>query len=336
VFEVHGRSARRLAHALAVLATLGLPGAVQAGYIVQEVAIAGADGTSLWDVNNAGTLVGFAGIAGSTIGATAGFVLESGGTVTTLTGPAGAISSYALGISDTGTVVGSYVSTSTVQPDGSVILGPSTGFIYTGGFYTTFTVVGATDTFLRGISPDARYVSGYYSTAAEAGIGFVYDVLSATFTPVSVADSIFTIAQGINSAGQLAGSDTLSGPPTTSVGFVYDMPSATRTDLTIAGASSTRLRSIDDNGVLAGWFVDPFGTHGFIGSTTSYEQIDFAGADATYVEGSNNARWAVGTAYVDGVAHGFLAKPTPVDEPGSLLLLLGGLGALAQLRRRQS
>lgn len=298
----------------AVAACLALAAPARAAYLMTEISVPGAATTSVWDINNVGTMVGH---SSSGAGTTA-FVRSSGGDFTPLSGPSGATASTAAGISDGGVVVGSFFTGGGGGP------GPALGFIYAGGAYTTFAVAGADDTFLRGISPEGRYFSGYYSTAAQAGVGFVYDSLTGVFSTLSVAGSQLTIAQGINSAGILVGSDVLGGPPVTRPGFLYDIATGTRTDVNLAGAEQTALRSIDDAGLLAGWYLDAANVaHGFVGAPASYETIDFAGAEATFVEGSNNARWLVGS-YRDaaGLSHGFVAVPVQVPAPGMLALLL--------------
>ena len=125
----------------------------------------------------------------------------------------------------------------------------------------------------------------------------------------------------------VAGGDILSGPPTTRPGFIYDIASGTRTDQSIDGVIRTAFRSIDDAGLIAGWFLDIDGQHGFFGSTSNFEQIDFAGADGTTVEGSNNARYLVGQFFIGDTAHAYIA--TPVPEPAMWALLAIGLAAFA-------
>ncbi len=323
-------SLRSALAALAVTMAGLASGTAQAAYVLTEVARPGAVSTALWDINNAGVMVGYS-LAGSGPADFASAFVFDGSAYTALTGPAGAVSTAALGISDGGKVVGSFNTSSSVDGSGNPVLDGAQGFIYQGGVYTQFSVAGALETHLRGVSPDGRYLSGYYSTATQNGVGFFYDTLGATLTTVSAPNSTFTIAQGINSSGVLVGSDILSGPPTTRPGFLYDIGTGTRTDQSIAGALRTAIRSIADDGLLAGWFLDASGDqHGFVGSVSSYEQIDFTGADSTYVEGSNNARFLVGGYSINGVTHAFLA--TPVATPGTLALLALGLGALACTR----
>lgn len=305
-----------------VIAACGLAATSSAGaaYVLTEVARPGAATTALWDINNDGTMVGY-----SAIGDSASAFVYDGTSFTTLTGPLGATSSFALGISDTGRVVGSYL---------TAPLGPSHGFLYSAGSYTPFDIAGANETFLRGISPDGRYISGYYSTATQTGVGFVYDTVLGILSDLSAPDSVFTIPQGINSSGMVAGSDILAGPPVTRPGFLYDIATGIRTDQSVPGTNRTALRSIDDAGSIAGWFVDFAGQHGFVGSVSAFEQIDFPGADATTVEGSNNAGFLVGLFFVGDSTHAFVA--TPVSEPGTWGLLAAGFGVLAWARSRQS
>lgn len=317
---MHILCSRRSLQLLGLFLAALVPLAAQAAYVLTEVIRPGASSTALFDVNNNGLMVGFS-VSGA--GVSQGFIYD-GATFTSITGPAGAFYSAATGISDGGVIVGSY---------GVADLAPSLGFVYSGATYASFAVAGAVETFLRGISPDGRYMTGYYSTAVTPGIGFVYDSLTGFLTTVSRPDSVITIPQGINSSRVLVGSDILSGPPTSRPGFVYDIVTATRTDVEVAGVLRTALRSIDDAGTLAGWFQDAAGTHGFIGSIASFEQIDYPGAVITFVEGSNNAGVIVGQ--FGNAAGNFSAFiGTPVPEPGTLGLLGIGLLGLGVLRRR--
>lgn len=321
--------------ALAVTLASLASGVAQASYVLTEVSRPGAATTALFDINNAGVMVGYSAAGTGPADFASGFVFD-GTSFTSLTGPAGAISSNALGISDGGRVVGSYSSSSSIDIDGNVILGPSSGYIYQGGSYTTFNVAGAVDTLLRGISPDGRYISGYYSTATQAGVGFVYDTVLGTLATLSKPNSLLTIAQGINSHGIVVGSDILTGPPTTRPGFLYDIATGTRTDQSLAGVLRTAFRSIADDDILAGWFIDALGaTHGFVGTVSSYEQIDFVGADSTFVQGSNNDRFLVGSYDIGGNSHAFYAAPVAVAEPGTWSLLVLALGALVRTRVRR-
>jgi uncharacterized membrane protein len=305
----------------------------QAAYVLTDFFRPGAATTALWDVNNTGLMVGYTTSGSGPLDVSTGFLFDGSG-FTTLAGPAGAVSSFASGVSDAGVVVGSFTSTRITNEQGDVVPGPSSSFIYTAGSYVRFDVAGATETYLRAISPDGRYMSGYYINAAGRGVGFIYDRTTGVRTDVSKANSLLTIAQGINNNGLMVGSDILTGPPTTRPGFVYDVASNLRTDLAIAGMPRTAIRSIADDGEMAGWFIDAGGLqHGFVGLTTGYEQIDFLGAGATYVEGSNNAGVLVGGYTVGENTRAFIAMRVP--EPGTWVLAGVALLALGVSRRRK-
>jgi hypothetical protein len=332
--SVHRLFRRGVAALFAMLALAGT-GLAQAAYVITEFSRAGADSTSLFDVNNSGLMVGYTTTGTGLATVQTGFI-SNGTSFVDVSGPAGAVSSAALGISDTGLVVGSYSSSIGLDIDGNVTFGPSSGFIFNGSSYTTFVVAGADETFLRGISADGRYLTGFYSTATQAGVGFVYDMLTASFRTTSAPGSLFTIMQGVTTTGLAVGSDIVSGPPTTRPGVFFDITTDTRTEGSIAGAERTALRSIEEDGTLAGWFRDALGeTHGFVGSLASYEQIDFAGAEATFVEGSNAAGVLVGSALVGDQFRAFVARQTVPEPAGLALVLTAGLAAGAATRRRR-
>ena len=325
---------RHVLNSLAVCTLSLCAGAAHAAYVYAEFTRPDVDSTALFDINNSGVMVGYSTRDGEAIPLSQGFIYDGSG-FTSLIGPPGAISTNALGISDGGVVVGSFSSRTVVDDTGATVLGPSSGYIYSGGLYTTFSVAGARETNLRGISPDGRFITGYYATDTTAGIGFIYDRTTGVRTDLSVAASRFTIAQGVQNDGTVVGSDIIAGSPTTRPGFVYELATDTRTDLSIAGVLRTALRAISDDDVLSGWFIDGTGTHGFVGLTSGYEQIDFTGATATFVEGMNNGKVLVGTFQVGDAFKAFIARPdvSTVPAPGTWALLALGLGALTFMRR---
>ena len=300
-----------------------------ASYTYTKVARPGSAITTLYDVNNSGQMVGFS-FADHFTGPQA-FVYADG-VFTALSGPAGAVTSSAMGISDSGTIVGTFTT--------SLASDFAQGFIYSGGTYTTLQVNGADWTQLRGISPDGRYISGIYqSTAIQA---FVYDTLSATFAFVG-SGTATTIAQGINKHGVMVGSDTLFATDSLP-GFIYDIPTGARTDVELPGAVRTAFRAIDDAGVVSGWFHGADDViHGFTGYPGALQQIDVAGADHTLVQGSNNAGVLVGSfqAQYDvdlgdyAEQAGFIAIPTAVPEPQTWALMAAGLLLLTRVRSRR-
>jgi uncharacterized membrane protein len=307
-----------------------------AAYTYTTVLEPGASATAFWDIGNAGTIVGYSHFGPLEGGAPRGFVY-SGGVFTPLTGPSGAIGTYAMGLSDSGTVVGSYYDTTFVE-DGLLLPGPQRGFVYTAGSYATFDVPGATDTQLRAISPDGRYLTGFHHSAlAPVGQGFVYDTVSNAFTLLGAGGYDLTIAQGVNDAGIVVGSDRQVDEETfevlAQIAFTYDATTGIRTDVALPGTDRTSFRAISAAGVVTGWTRDAAGTVGFSGWPGALTPIAIAGAADTFAEGSNDAGTVVGNFRVGDIAFvAFIA--TPVPEPAGAALLVAGLMVLALRRRR--
>lgn len=287
--------------------------AVAADYTFVSVTRAGADSTYFYDINNAGQIAGI-----SVVGdVSTGFVYDRHtGNFTSINGPTGAVSTYAIGISDGGVVVGSYFEGST-----------NIGFIYESGAYTNFSVAGAASTDLRGISGDGRYVSGFYTSDAGSFFGFVYDRSTANLIELGRP----MIVQGINSHGTVAGSlRSVGGSGSTP--FLYDIGSNVRTDY---GPAFDNYRDINDSGVVAGWGLrDGIGV-GLVGLAGAMSPLIPFDALDSFAQGIDNAGVVVGGYSTDPdllTSSAFIA--TPVPEPGSFALLLGGLLGLAVRRRR--
>src|SRR5438552_7641273 len=66
------------------------------------------------------------------------------------------------------------------------------------------------------VSPNGRYVCGvYFPCTLGANRAFVYDTTTGVFTTIPVEASVFTSAEDVNDAGQVAGSAGVKG-------FVYE------------------------------------------------------------------------------------------------------------------
>lgn len=322
------QASMRLALVLA-LAYGGTTTATAATYVVTTRDVAGGEFSQAFDVDDTGTTVGVTSLAGRGYG----YLYTSSGAVTLIPGPSNALGAMAAGISDAGIVVGSYHSTTTVDGDGNVIPGPQTGFLLDGGIYADLALPGATDTFLRGISPDGRYVTGYAAMDAGGTTSFVYDRSVDSFITIASSPTL-TIAHGVTNAGTVVGNLLVPGTPVQRYGFSFSLPTGTLDTFQFDGVIDTRFRGINASGTISGFYRDSAGSHGFVGSPSAYQTIEVAGAVNTFVEGINEAGWLSGT-YEDraGVFHAFVAVPVP--EPGTWLLMAGGLGWIAARRRRR-
>jgi len=308
-------------------ATLCFPAAAaQYQVVTLDLPLAGYQ-SAAFDIDNHGRMIGTASGPVDSVG-----FIYSGGSFSTLAGPAGALGHSAFGASNLGVVVGSYYTTHVTDLDGNLLPGPQTGYILEGGVYTSFAAPAAAETYLRGISPGGRYLTGYALDAAGLFTAFVADRSSGSYRPITDG-SLIAIAQGVNNAGVVVGNRYIEGPPLVRLAFIYDVGSGDLQTAQVAGARDTRYRAISETGIIAGFFSDTSGTHGLVGSANSFDTLDAAGSSATFVEGINEAGWLAGS-YFDGagISHAFVAVPVP--EPAAWAMLLGGVALLAWRRRR--
>ncbi|WP_197046882.1 PEP-CTERM sorting domain-containing protein [Paucibacter sp. KBW04] len=311
--------------------------ALATDYKITRIDPNGSTSTNFLDINNLGQIVGQSLV--SEQDEYRAFILQNG-QYSYLNGPSGALGVGAFGISDNGAVVGNYY-TNRDTSSGSNLLGPSHGFIYAGGAYTTMAIEGAYNTLLGGISPDGRYVSGTYDYGDADGIqgsqGFIFDRLTNTRTFVGAYQAgVYSSLRGINNLGQVAGWDLVvdaDAGTSRRQAFLYDIHSGTSTPLVFSGLSQTRLTDINDNGLMLGYARGASSPlNPFVGSPGSFQELLIEGANMTFGGGINNANDVVGF-YTDalGINHGFIA--TTVPEPQTWALFLAGAGLLMRRRR---
>ncbi len=186
--------------------------------------------------------------------------LMSGGTFTSLDVP-GATSTFALGINNSGLIVGGYA------VNGQVVH----GFLLSGGAFTTVDVPGAINTELDGIN-NSNHVAGTY--ANSAGV-HAFLLKSGVITTIDAPGSNNTSTNSLNNSDQIVGIYTLTGQ-TNSHGFLYTDGNFKSVDF--PGAVSTFINSVSDAGVLAGnhsgadqvkhGFVETNGPFAYVGNAT--------------------------------------------------------------------
>lgn len=161
-----------------------------------EVDVSGATATTVTGINNAGVLSGIDVVGGVTEG-----FIDDNGTITQLTGPAGASMTQALGLNNEGQVVGDYMDAN----------GNTHGFVYSvgTGTYTTIddpnegVVGGVTSTVVNGINDQGQLV-GFYTDAGgnvDGMLATVQGVVANVTDPT--AGSV--LAAAVGSGGVAAG-----------------------------------------------------------------------------------------------------------------------------------
>ena len=325
--------------AFILAAACGAPAALAATYAVNQidyvdpVTHATAFATTLWGNNNSGKVIGNAQMdAAGTIAFS--FVYDpSVGSFTRITPPAGVDPTLfgAISINDSDDIAGTLF-------DG---VGGGQGFIQAGGVTTFFSHPAHTATSARTMSnhtalhPQGLVVGFAYdfdpvSGAFTASTGFLYDPVAHTFTDIPGTSSPFTIAQGLNIAGQAVGHIQNAAPPRFS-GFLYTptgadpMAGGTTSTFNILGFR-TKARGINDHGILTMAVTDDVttgATHTYVGTSSGFELIPVpnttgpACVDGTapnsFPEGLNNAGVITGILNDNSPScaqHGFIATPS--------------------------
>jgi uncharacterized membrane protein len=280
-----------------ILAALSLlPFAAGATYVFNTINYPGAVLTDVRGINNSGQIVGYA----SLDGVNSFSFSYQGGVFTVLPAPP-VFEASAHGVNDAGVIVGSLA-----DPAGTET---GTAFIFNAGTYALFSRPAWPATFARAIS-NTNLVIGYsFDDATSNSVGFIYDPFASSFTDISIPGSFLTIAQSMNTAGQVVGSAVLPGGAR---GWLRESSGA----LTLfqIGSLPTRARGINDMGVITGFITvgaSPGTNQGFVGTSAGFETLMVPGSDHTFGESINNAGQVAGLFETSGgtVTHGFIATP---------------------------
>src|SRR5580700_10022033 len=167
--------------------------------------------------------------------------------------PPGSTNSQAVGINDSGQIVGSYGNSS-----------GNFGFLYSGGTYTTISAPGALQftpsTFFNGGGTDdaaginnAGEIAGAWTNSSGFEQGFTYS--GGTFTDTGITDpgQSDTVLYGINDSGLISGyAISTPGGVRTDSSFLYNGTSFT--PIAYPGASSTHVQGINDSGEAVGFY----------------------------------------------------------------------------------
>jgi hypothetical protein len=253
----------------------------------------------------------------------------------------GSYPQYITGISDSGDIVGSYLSSST---------GCGTGFIYSGGTFSTVAYPGSRCTFPAGISHTGQIVGFYGQTGSE--YGFVDS--GGSFTSFDLPSTVSNYISGINDSGQIIGEyggqnnvcatgfvysggkfDTVAYPGglctspgginnegqivgtyydmTTDVGYGFVDSGGNFALLNLPSTFEVSVTGINDFGQIVGQYGIQTSscTTGFVYSGGKLSTITYPGSSCTFPVAINNSGQVAGT-YADtttGAAYGFVATP---------------------------
>ena len=222
-----------------------------------------------------------------------------------------------LGIDDAGILVGS--------ADGSAHIRDKKGN------YTTFSHPdAATFTQARGVN-NKGLVAGFRDDASVITVGFIYDPKSDIFTDI-IPDSFFTLAQGINSKGDVVGhgfftgsSDPCTGILDPTFGRRYGF--LRKADGTVnyfqVNGLRTSARGINDSGTVVGFVqditagtakgvvVELDGTQCQSITIAAGDLLEIAGFDSLFAGSINNSGVIAGAVRNDILVdqHGFIARP---------------------------
>ena len=305
---------------LAALVILGTPlmAEAQGAYKYEAFNYPGAAWEQVFSLNGRGDVVGNATVSPDSIP----YVYNSKEqTFENVTRVPGYLYTAALGISNEGALVGSVF-------DGSVESGLIIG--NTGGV-TVFNHPDAVAfTQARGINSKGL-ITGFRDSPDDQMLpqnGFIYDPKKGTF--IDIVPSLFTIAQGINSRGDVVGSAFFDGR------FGAPDPCGSNEPLVQRGwlrakdgtvtyfavnDGQTSARGITSSGLVAGFVRNPGdnSARGFVVELGDSEcqfftiadgdLIHFPGSSSTVVQSINDSGDIAGTYDVDGTSFGFVGRP---------------------------
>ena len=288
----------------------------QTEYDYQTIDYPGTTDTQVFGISDRGDVVG----NGFPVPDSFPFVYHAkDGAFTDVAPIAGFDETSVIGISDSGVLVGSVLDEFLLRESGLIIHkdGSATVFDHPDAF--SFTQA-------RGVNNDGL-VTGFRDDVNGFGIGFIYNPEADTFTDLNPT-SFFTIAQGINSQGEVVGSSNFldANDPCPGLGnpfLRYGWLRATDGTVTYfaVNGSHTSARDISDEGSIVGFVFDPNdgkfkgfkveldGSQCQSITVAASDLIEFPGAETTFLQGIKNSGAIVGSYDGPSNSHGFIATP---------------------------
>ncbi len=245
------------------------------------VTVANSQVTQLYDINNAGTIVGAYVDEGGT---QHGFSL-AGNVVNNIDDPNGAGSTFCTGINKAGQIVGHYTNSQ----------GAVQAYLYSGGTFTDINPPNASSSQAQGIN-DSGEIAGWYSDAAGNYHGYIYD--GKNFTTLDVPGAQDSYAWGINNAGTV----TVEWVDTLGYGesSLYSGGNYTTIDPSAASVN-TLVHAINNKGAIVYAWEDTAGNvHAAVLSGGTYVLFDDAKGTNSRAAGINDSGEIVGNFVPNG------------------------------------
>lgn len=315
----------KIRHQLLLILTAGMlagpmAALAQANYDYESIVYPGSEFDQVFGINDRGDAVGNGFVDPDTIP----YVYDTKkGTFTNVVTVPGFDVTSVLGISDKGVLVGSVFDADLGTESGVIIDKKGNATVFSHPDAVFFTQARAVN--------NKGQVTGYRDSPNDLFLlenGFIYDSKTGTFT--DIVPSIFTIAQGINSQGDVVGSaifDEASGvddPCGSSDPFVRRgwrrAKDGTVTYFSVNGGE-TSARGITDSGIITGFVNDPDsgmfkglvveldGSQCQSFTIADADLLQFPGGFNTFAQGIKNSGEIVGS-YDDGMTiSGFVARP---------------------------
>lgn len=226
-------------------------------------------------MNNAGQIVGFAGMAGGGTEA----VLYTDGVLSSL-GPFGGVSSYGTAINDAGAITGSFQTAS----------GESHGFLYQGGHTTDF----GAGTAGHGINAQGEVVGSKQN--AGGATPFLYSG-GKLIELANLGSGKQGSAIDIDDAGNIAGESTTTADTGSASLHPFLYRNGAMLDLGALGSNRVNgAVAINNAGQVAGYSEGIDGTHAFVYATGSMRDLGNLGSESLSIHGMNAHGTLVGTA----------------------------------------
>ena len=261
----------------------GSTGATEYGYLATPatfknfgtVAVPKAMSTSIYGVNNSGSLTGFYETSSSAFHG----LLMIGNKITNLDDPSALTgTTVGEGINTANEVVGYYENASNAD----------VGFLYSAGTYSDIVPPGAIVSSALGIN-DSGVISGVFVDSSDVEHGFTYN--GSTYTTFDVPGATFTYGWGINASGELTFSWGDANGFTE--GALYN--GSAYTTLDVPGALDTFAHAINTSGDIAlAWYDYYANIHGAVLMNGSYYIFDDPNGTQTHGDGINDSGLIVG------------------------------------------